>query len=419
MAQYKWQVQTADGEWEDYSDLQTKELESGNLLEFEIVVNGSANSYIANPNTKQQTNKDSGTIREIRRMMFYSTWDCNVCTYKNTFDVDKCQLCSTACSVVKPGVKRSANAWFEKATLPPAGKEREFARIYLKVSEHLYAGAPIADRTVSNAVWSVYRHMLNQKPSNSSAAIPRCQCIVFGCDVVFDDDGVHNFEPSVSLGLVCGGEAQICHSCMRAYLKAEIEDDHITPFIKSPVPGCLSTYLPPDVILLAPQALLLQFLHSLTSKMLSRCTNWVSCNDCHFGTFGTFDEDLWPLDACLACSSLNLTGKKADLDPSLQKMIDDGEAILCPGCKSLLVHSPAMCTLLTCQCGLVVNLVTGESGTSYVDLKTSARNADTLWHNDNLLKQQQMQANDPAGFKQLLKQHGVQFDANYQRGSDI
>jgi len=315
MAQFKWQVRTGPGCWEDYSDWQAKELEAGRSLEFKIVVNGSANNYIADPNTKQQTNKYSGTVRELRRLRFYSTWDCEVCTYVNTFDVEKCQLCGTTAGLVtKPGVKRSADPWVEKATLPQTGREREFAKVYLQVSEHLYAAAPISDRNVTNAVWSMYRHMVNPQPSNSSAADPSSQCIGFGCDVVFSSN-----QPSVSLGLGCGGDAQICHSCTVAHLKAEIEQDNIMPFIRSPVPGCVTSYLPPDVVLLAPRALLLQFLHALTSKMLSRCQNWVHCNDCHFGTCGTFDDELWPLDACLNCSSANLTGTIQELDPSLQK----------------------------------------------------------------------------------------------------
>ena len=315
MAQFKWQVHMGPGHWEDYSDWQVKELESGSSLEFDIVVNGSANSYIADPNTKQQTNKHSGTIRELRRLRFYSTWACKACTYQNTFDVDKCALCSiTPGLVIKPGCKRSADPWAEKATLPQTAREREFAKVYLQVSEHLYTGAPISDRTVANAVWSMYRHMVKQQPCNSSAAAPQPACIGSGCDVVFSRS-----QPSVSLGLACGGDSQICHSCTIGHLKAEIEEDNIIPFIRSPVPGCVTSYLPPDVVLLAPRALLLQFLHGLTSKILSRCPNWVHCNDCHFGTYGTFDDDLWPLDACLACSSANLTGKIEELDPSLEK----------------------------------------------------------------------------------------------------
>jgi hypothetical protein len=302
-------------------------------------------------------------------------------------------------------VKRSADPWLDKATLPDTEKERRLATVYLQVAEHLHVGAPISDRALTNSIWRLHRDIVNQKPVHTSAADPQPECIV--CGETFNADFV-----SVSLGLACGGSAQICHSDLRGHIKAEIEQQNIVPWIKSPVQGPTAEYLQPDVILLTNRALILQFLEGLTSKMLSRCPEWRQCNECRFATF---DDQC---TECPNCGNDDLAGKKHKLDDSMQKMVDDKQAVVCPGCNSLLVHSPAMCTLLTCQCGLVVNLLTGESGKSYSHLKDKARTDGTLWHGDNYQQQQTLQDTDPAAFQKLLGDNGVTFVPGYQRGQD-
>tara|TARA_Y100000389_G_scaffold149500_1_gene148852 strand:+ start:1840 stop:3057 length:1218 start_codon:yes stop_codon:yes gene_type:complete len=405
MADFRWQVEMAPGDWEDYPDAISQQLEAGEHAYFDKVVNGQSNKYHTDPVKKQQTNRDSGKTREIRRLIFSTTWDCLQCTYKNPCSETTCGVCDTSKSTACAPVKRSVDPWLDKATLPDTEKERRLATIYLQISEHLHAGAPISDRSLTNSTWSLHRDIVNKKPVHTSAADPHCECKV--CDEAFTD----NFT-SVSLGLVCGGSAQICHSCAKEHIKAEIQQENIVPWIKSPVFGLTHEYLPPDVVLLADRALILQFLEGLTSKMLSRCPDWRQCTECRFGTFdGQCAE-------CPNCGNDDLAGKKQKLDDSLQKMIDDKQAVLCPSCNSLLVHSPAMCTLLTCQCGLVVNLVTGESGKSYSHLKDKARADGTLWHGDNLQKQTDLQDDDPAAFQKLLGDNGITFVPGYQRGQD-
>lgn len=400
---FRWQVEMQPGQWEDYPDHISKQLESGGEVYFDKSVSGQTNRYHADPVKKQQTNRDSGTVREIRRMAFATTWECLQCTYENPSSETTCGVCNSVKSTAKTPSKRSVDPWLDKARLPDTEKERRLVTVYLQAAEHLHAGAPVSERSLNNSTWSLHRDIVNQKPLQASAADPQPECTV--CGEAFTD-----YFSSVSLGLACGGSAQICHTCVKGHIKAEIEQENIIPWIKSPVQGLTDEYLPPDVVLLTDQHLLVQFLERLTSKMLSRCPEWRLCTTCRFGTFDDQCEE------CLNCGNDDLAGKKQKLDPSLQKMIDDKQAVLCPSCNALLVHSPAMCTLLTCQCGLVVNLLTGETG-KYADLKTKARTDGTLWHGDNLAKQQALQDNDPAAFKKLLQDNGIKYDPSYQRGT--
>jgi len=405
MAGFKWQVEMAPDEWEDYPDAIGQQLEAGDHAYFDKLVNGQSNKYDTDPVKKQQTNRDSGKTRKIRRVTFSSTWDCLQCTYKNPCSETACEVCNTPRSTASAAGKRSVDPWVDKATLPDTKKERRLATIYLKMAEHLHAGAPLSDSTLTNSTWSLHLDIVDKKSVITSAADPHSVCKV--CDEAFTD-----YFPSVSLGLVCGGSAQICHPCIKGHMKAEIEQENIIPWIKSPVFGLTDEYLPPDVVLLADRALILQFLEGLTSKMLSRCPDWRQCPGCRFGTYD---------DQCVECPNCgndDLAGKKPKLDDSLQKMLDDKQAVLCPGCNSLLVHSPAMCTLLTCQCGLVVNLLTGESGKSYSHMKDKARTDKTLWHGDNYQQQQDLQDTDPAKFRKLLGDNGITFVPGYQRGQD-
>lgn len=177
-----------------------------------------------------------------------------------------------------PAVKRSADPWVEKSTLPTKKQERTLATVYLQVAEHNHTGASLSDRTRENAVWILHRDHVISKPVNSSAADPKKSCIV--CDEAFGE-----YTASVNLGLACGGAAQLCHTCIQSYLKAEINSDNVVPWIKSPHPDLTDQCLPPDVVLLAGPPLVLRFLESFTSKKLARVPGWVVCHQCHFGQF--------------------------------------------------------------------------------------------------------------------------------------
>ena len=96
----------APGDWEDYPDAISQQLETGEDAYFDTLVNGTCNQYDIDPVKQQQTNRASGKTREIRRLTFSATWDCLQCTYKNPCSEKTCGVCNTPKSTARAPVKR-------------------------------------------------------------------------------------------------------------------------------------------------------------------------------------------------------------------------------------------------------------------------------------------------------------------------
>merc|ERR1712096_89082 len=175
----------------------------------------------------------------------------------------------------------------------------------------------------------VYKH------DNSPACIA-C-CIPFNNE----DDSEAPLVPAW-LPDICGGDNFICESCLARDISLKIKEDDVMPWIRTPALSN-NQHVPTSVLCkLISAEELYYFASVLMSKKLKRNSNWVACqkDDCLFGYLG--DQDV---DVCGFCSEQQ---HKADTDPYLEKMIEDGTMRSCPDCNHLALKDFGICNVIQC-----------------------------------------------------------------------
>jgi hypothetical protein len=105
------------------------------------------------------------------------------------------------------------------------------------------------------------------------------------------------------------------------------------------------------------------------------------------------------------------------MDRAFQEMQQSGHLRPCPTCKVQHFKEAGICNAIECgECGTFWNFMSGLTAVSMVELKARSRAAGNLWRREDFALQTQLEREDPAAFKALLKRNGMDWDANYRRG---
>jgi len=244
--------------------------------------------------------------------------------------------------------------------------------------------------------------------------------------------------------------AIICNGCFLKYIQIKCRDKEILPWISCPAAGCKSPLHPNDII---RKGITLDelyvFMFVWFSKTLARVDYFVECitKGCGYGflleeTPKLVDEmglhtdkdgkETKPKEKekekekpkkierkCEVCLVNQVVEKKKEeLDEEFKKMIKEGKLRECPKCKHFTFKEYGVCNVIECaKCGIHWNWKTRDTGKSAQDLKEKARQLGTLWEPGELAFQQKLERDNPEEFKKLLARNGVQYKANYVRGT--
>ena len=414
MPSYTFQWEMPDGRWEDYPEGVQLVLAKGKRATFEL--NGVV--YTADPATFRQTNNLSNQFRVIRTVNPQTTWTCDKCCYDNAEEDEKCNICDTKNkkkrrqdkgNTTLPSSQRPSPR--QPAALTPDELQcgqAQLVYIYNVTTNPPSANPPSANPPSANPdeliqyVYSIDDHIPTEEPNTNLPSLsPSATCIV--CNDPFSEA-----NRSPNLGKRCGGPGLICVDCLKQHMCAEVSENNVMPGIKSPIPGFTGQMLPANIIALLDSTTLTSFLSLVSNALLSREKDWHTCAVCQQGALGVQE-----------CAHCNIAYPRQQIEPDLQQLIKEHQAMLCPGCGEFLLHTKGMCSLLKCPtCFLVSNVLTGESADSYSAMRDKARETDTMWSNEDLAYQQELEAKDPAAFQALLERNGVTFSATYTRGTN-
>jgi len=257
-------------------------------------------------------------------------------------------------------------------------------------------------------------------------------------------------EPAYPLPDKCGGKF-LHRDCLRDSIVSKINskyvESEVTPWIESCAPHLAKnkTHIPSgDLIKVLDDDYLYVFASKYLSRILPRNSNWVPCQNTHNYTkyklmnpatekegnpynnrcpFG-FVVD-WKGQQKKTCDNpyckQSQDVQKADLG-GMQVLIDSGVMRLCPGkngrkCEYPTMKDKGMCNSMNCpQCGTWWNWRTRKTADTKDELKQEARRDGSLWEPGDLAHSQNLQRNDPEGFKKLLEKNGGKFNPNHMRG---
>eukprot|EP00467_Chlorarachnion_reptans_P002713 CAMPEP_0114488280 /NCGR_PEP_ID=MMETSP0109-20121206/1236_1 /TAXON_ID=29199 /ORGANISM="Chlorarachnion reptans, Strain CCCM449" /LENGTH=310 /DNA_ID=CAMNT_0001664643 /DNA_START=317 /DNA_END=1249 /DNA_ORIENTATION=+ len=225
------------------------------------------------------------------------------------------------------------------------------------------------------------------------------------------------------------GHADVCGECFGEYLGSRIENEDVMPFIPCPTPGC-NQPVSAEAITSSSLACssLLRLSQSMLQRMLFGSGYWVPCsNSSHFyqGTacpYGFLVENEGGKSCTFACGlcqyEQEVIREKPTKEPSLAELIADGILRPCPKCDTYQMKDRGVCNVIQCPgCNIWWNWRTRITGPTSRALKAKARSDGSLWESGELEYQQELQRTDLASFRRLLRQNGVEFDPNYQRGT--
>lgn len=278
----------------------------------------------------------------------------------------------------------------------------------------------ITMKSMQSLFLQLYRSIEYKQNETSKHAVEKMldECAV--CNEEFDS----SMQQTPVILTNCG-HRMICTECFNQYIAVKMQSGEFNNhWILCPSVDCRVPVSAEDILTQGSELTpveLLQFCRCYMYRKLARNENFISCRttNCLSGWL-QFGKAIQQTVVCSVChlSQVIEKGKDGELDQEFKTMITKGLLRECPQCSHLTLKEMGICNVINCaKCNTWWNWRTRECGNSSRELKERARQQNTLWEENELQYQQQLEQSNPTEFKALLERNGMKYNAQYQRGS--